>query len=1272
MSSFPTVQLEGPRLMKQPTVPTIYQEQRTILPEANIQIAQGIDWESIGRNAANLGIEVVSKMREDEYETRVSALQIMQKDIANGIDIAAEINDWNRVEEIKRDYKNQTKNFLGGDIDDPNYIGSSLAERKLLSIARGFSSDIDANIEKGKKGWSDTLQFENYEKFRLSEQETLLNDPTYIDRAMENLDSMYRDLANSDINEPLNPVGYSINTRKLLYEIQKDKIDLLKAKEKLGGDPVNVQTAAEQARTKLLWASSMFANAKKLAEEADKLSEKPNRSQSENQEITRLRAEAAREAMNGSRIRASTMYGLVEQAKSDIVAGYPDDFVGPPEIPESLTNPISEDAISTLLEFNIKPADAEAIFRAFETQEEYSRINPEFKLARKYSESAVATLQQTVDSILSVAENNVKQIDAVLSSMDETDPRRVDLIIQRNAIIENTQKELYKRTLEPVLPPSFKANRRLLDFVDRGWFMAHIGPDKGVRYDEDQIDLVTFLTHDGYGAARDIYAYAQKKYNAFAGESARPTGGRGGGGGRSIEKERKDQRDTFALWTNQPTIEPLTSERTRELSIRGMISLVGTTPDGNLIPLMDAVKMYEEGKFKGPIPGNRDIFMQTPYFGQLIDLVRSSASVEEAQSIIDRVNKAFNADKVGEDIYPIPNNVIDSFMTLVRKGTQPNLTEQLFLMMPDSSRSLALETLKKDPEFDQLRLGRMQKLNDGYIAEGKRSAPKLYLQSVEEDPRYSGLVIAAANATVTAIRALPEKEGREETDTQKIARRNKEIIEEELVPKFLASFPQEFGVTQEMLSGNIQLRKSFYDRFLPTIVSSVSTSINPETGRIELSDNVDELVKAGVRKMVDSKWRWDKRSETWTTEEPTPQFVQTSIPKQRFEANAGPDIGEGNRLKALMLSEPTKIKLDDTSAKIIGATFSDYPNFTAASFKKNYDEDPYATLALLASKVSSVGNVTDEQMFSALRQITTEMPKDNLTLMSIAAASRMVSVDTLPSEYPAKLRTMTLQVREDILSGRGRFRAVTTNKPSRNPSERGSLTTTVAVFDGDKSVFEFQPQQYNYNRALDVSEKLDPSDLEKSIRDPAVDQKVRDRLVRMYFDRSGENEINIELVDPLLPRGVQRAGNKETRYYVDKKTNYLYRHDVGYGDPVRVSVMPKDFSKEPQKTKQEEFLKTVPIGRSSKNIRGNSYVLPKDARSVLIEEPVIPIDRLGIVPTAPVSKDNPVNAEIIRSKNKFYLVSKANLNIDQHFGVFGSVEDANRYLEALKEFVDNQ
>jgi hypothetical protein len=373
-----------------------------------------------------------------------------------------------------------------------------------------------------------------------------------------------------------------------------------------------------------------------------------------------------------------------------------------------------------------------------------------------------------------------------------------------------------------------------------------------------------------------------------------------------------------------------------------------------------------------------------------------------------------------------------------------------------------------------------------------------------------------------------------------------------------------------------------------------------------------------------------------------------------------------------MLSEPTKIKLDDTSAKIIGATFSDYPNFTASSFKKNYDEDPYATLALLSSKVSSVGNVTDEQMFSALRQITTEMPKDNLTLMSIAAASRMVSVDTLPSEYPAKLRTMTLQVREDILSGRGRFRAVTTNKPSRNPSERGSLTTTVAVFDGDKSVFEFQPQQYNYNRALDVSEKLDPSDLEKSIRDPAVDQKVRDRLVRMYFDRSGENEINIELVDPLLPRGVQRTGNKETRYYVDKKTNYLYRHDVGYGDPVRVSVMPKDFSKEPQKTKQEEFLKTVPIGRSSKNIRGNSYVLPKDARSVLIEEPVIPIDKLGIVPTAPVSKDNPVNAEIIRSKDRFYLVSKANLNIDQHFGVFGSVEDANRYLEALKEFVDNQ
>jgi hypothetical protein len=1393
--------------MKQPTVPTIYQEQRTILPEANIQIAQGIDWDSIGKNAANLGIEIVSKMREDEHETRVLALQTLQKDIARGVDTAAELNDWGRVDAIKQDYRNQIKNFVDGDIDDSTYIGSSLAERKLLSIARGFDADLDANIEKGKRGWSDTIAFENYERFRLSEEETLLKDPTYVDQALGNLEAMYKGLSNADINEPLNPVGYSANTRKLLFEIQKDRVDLLKAKEKMGGDPMNVQAAAEQARIKLIWAASRFGEAKKLHEAADKLAEKQDLSESEKQEVIKLRSQALKESVTGMQIRQSTMNGLVEQAKSDIVAGYPEDFVGPPDIPEGLSDPASDSSISTLMEFGLKAEDARAIIDAYEAEKEVGNKSTEFNLARKAMAGAVSTLKTTVDSIVSVAENKVRQINAALSYISEDDPRRVDLTIQREALIANTQRELYNRTLAPVLPPAFKESKRLLDFMDKG-LMAFVGPsDLPVRFDEDNIDVVTFLTHNRYGSARDIYAYAQEKYNNFAGTMAPIPSGRSTGGGRrgTSEADLRDQRDTFALWTNQPMREPPTAERTRELSIRGMISLVGTTPDGNLIPLMDAVKMYEEGKFRGPIPTNRDIFMQTPYFGQLIDLVRSSTSVEEAQSIIDRVNKAFNADKVGEDIHPIPSNVIDPFMILVRKGTQPNLTEQLFLMMPDVSRSLVLDRLKKDPEFDQLRLGRMQRLNDGYIAEGKRSAPKLYLQSVEENPRYNALVIASANATVTAIRALPEKEGREETDAQKIARRNKEIIEEELVPKFLASFPQEFGITQEMLSGNIQLRKSFYDRFLPTIVSSISTSINQETGRIELSDNVDELVKDGVRDMVDSKWRWDKRYETWTTEEPTPQFVQTSIPKQRFEAMAGPDVGKENRLTALMLSQPQKLKLDDTSAKILGATVSDYPDFSAAQIQSRYEEDPYATLALLSMKVSSVGNVTDDQMFSALRQMTSDesMPKDNLTLMSIATASRMISVDTLPQEYPSKLKAMTLQVREDILSGAGRFRAVTTNKPSRNPTERGSLTTTVVVFDGDKPVFEFQPQQYNYNKSLDVVEKMDARDLEKSIRDNTLDQGFRDRLARLYLLKSGETDLEVSWDNPLVP------GNEDAklRYFVDRKTNHMYRHFVGSGSPVKLFEMPvseestKVFIDNATKTlnsSDEEFAKTLignkttppplkdkaaeklfksgkvksglyrfnktdtwygppqeevyytirnadggldlyhanrtwigevgnlaadyrsglsywdksnirkvatlskqtktdwlldlqsllkdmpvekslndlwleeaPTGRSNKNIFGGSYVLPKDARSVLIEDPVIPIDKLGVVPTAPISKDNPVNAEIIRSKDKFYLVSKANLNIDQHFGVFGSIEDAKRYLEALQKFVDN-
>jgi hypothetical protein len=1131
--------------MKQPTVPVTYQEERTILPEPNIQISQGIDWESIGRSAANLGIEVVSKMREDENETKILGLQTLQKDVANGIKTASEINDFDRVDKIRQSYRDQVKGFVNGDIDDPTYIGNSMAERKLLAVARGFDADIELGIQESKQGWSDTLAFENYQQFRLSEEERLVQDPAYIEEALNNVNSMYERIAGVGIDKPLDAVGYSASTRKLLNEIQKDRVDLLKTKEKLGKEPMNVKTMAENARTQFMWAANRFSVSKELTKEANDLEEKPNLSESERQKITELRAKALREAITGGNIYKGAMQSLVEQAKTDIVSGYPEDFVGPPDIPQELLNPDSPEALETLFRFGIDPVDANAMLAAYSGQEELLGKNTEFKVARAMMSNAVSTLKQEADSIVSVAKMNVDLIDGQLSALPENDLRRIDLLIQRDAIIASTHKKLYERTLEPVLPPSFKSTKRLLDFIDKGW-MAYAGiGDVPVRFDDDQIQLVSFLTNNGYGSAREVYSYAQQKYNQMLGANARiPTGLSGGRDGTGSRRTIEDNRDKVRFWANGIPDTPPTQADVRRWSIEGMLAYVGAMDDGSLPPLPEALYRIENGLTTTmPIPSNRDIFMHTRYFADLVELVRYSVNEEEVQSWIDRVNKAFNADKIGEDIYPVDEKVTDSLESLIKVGAYPNITEQLFLFVPDVSRSRILDKLKKDESVDQLMVARLEMIDQEYKQKGKTSSPKLLLQSIAKDARFNGTVVARAKTVVAGIKAVPAEPKQKETEEESINRKNKETIEETVIPAILERMPKDFGIALEQLQGDKQLRKSFYDRFLPTIVSHLSPYIDPETNTIKIPDNMDSVTADIVKGFVDQKWRFDGRYGMWTQSPAPSQFLEQTISKQRFEARAGNDVGEANRLNALLISEPQKVQLDDTSARILVGTFSDYPNANAAMIKKNYEEDPYATLALLAMKTSSVGNITDAQLFSALRQITSDesIPKDNLTIMALATASRMIPVDTLPQDYPQKLRTMAAQVRDDITSKTGRFKVATTQKPSRNPDERGSLTETVVVFDGDRPIFELQPQQYSYNNSLDIIEKMTQEQLEKTLKDISVDKKFKDRVGLLALKKSGKDYIFGSSEGKVFTTAFgTRAGTNQIYYSEkDKKTGKI-------------------------------------------------------------------------------------------------------------------------------------
>ena len=293
MSSFPTVQLQGPRLMKQPAVTQVYQEQRTILPEPNVQISQGIDWSSIGKSAADLGINIVQGMREDEFALKSSAMQKDQNDTERAIKVAIRVNDFASVDTIKSEYNKRTAKMIGGDPDDENFVGTNMAQRKLLNQTRGFNAALDSYLDESKFGWQEAIEEDSYSTFQIDTQRQILENPSYVDTAIEENDMLFRTISGQeDMSAPIKTVGLSASKRRLLFQIQKYGIDLRETKEKMTAAPKTVADVLTDNRQVLSFITDNLKRAKDFVDKADAIESKEDLSDEERSQALELRTQA--------------------------------------------------------------------------------------------------------------------------------------------------------------------------------------------------------------------------------------------------------------------------------------------------------------------------------------------------------------------------------------------------------------------------------------------------------------------------------------------------------------------------------------------------------------------------------------------------------------------------------------------------------------------------------------------------------------------------------------------------------------------------------------------------------------------------------------------------------------------------------------------------------------------------------------------------------------------------------------------------------------------
>lgn len=663
--------LQGPQVFLQPRTPTLYQEGQVYMPRPSVTIGyRGFDLDVLGKAGAKLGTEIIEAYNQEQVNKSASALQSLQNKTAQLVDQWSEVNDFDGVDLTYAEYKQAARDILGFDPEDEE-AGSMLGPYgKIAASARSFNANVDASIAKSKRGWSDTISFDNYVTFSENENKAFIEADdkiSAVNSRIDNLAKAYKDQTGVDITSPLPKSGFTVERRRLFAKMQKDYSELLEMKTKVETQKPEIETIGEQLRNTLNLSTSWSKRAKELSEQSSKILSDEKSTSEERLYAQSLRTQALQLATQAVDLRKQAMIRMLDPIKK-AVAG---EIVGPmPELslPSYLDDPFSNEALQAVLQSGLSTEAGNAFINAAEADNDLltSAIASDLRVVKAARTQQERELQQQVNLKLSEAERKLSAIDSEIKETATTPERRNMLMMKKVAIVNQLEKSIRDENILLTLPKDLRQkspawadllsginqeNRRMSTLLDRDlpWLRVSSAisiansPSMGfgIGFDVDSRNILAAAFGDKPNATIPLYDYSIEKLNTLKSKFFDSPGGNF----RDLDRSTNDLRKAVSIAMGQtlPGETPPSSDEQAKASMNLAIRRLSATAsmDENLIdiPFEEARAILEANRNSNTFAGNRipfgvEQFIIHPWFNQMMSKADSMENQEEAKKYV--------------------------------------------------------------------------------------------------------------------------------------------------------------------------------------------------------------------------------------------------------------------------------------------------------------------------------------------------------------------------------------------------------------------------------------------------------------------------------------------------------------------------------------------------------------------------------------------------------------------------------------------------------------
>lgn len=416
------IEMQGPGIYLNPPNKPVYQESQTTLPQAVVDVGQGVDYGAIAQSVAQLGTTLVELDIDNKRKKKSRLLDELETKTRMGIDHASAYNDFDSVDAQIVEYKNQVKAIVGYDIDSDE---GGQTTNALLEQARKTSYGFELYGQKARRETADDVKMLTYNDDQLAWREFLT---TATDQGFEiaarsaQLEQMIKD---ADAI-PQKTMG----DRAYISALRKDRLDLLEMNDKMvSASAKSISEAADAERkgrlNKLVNIHRDITNQWEalgsFTKQIDELAAKKDRTEAEEAHLRSLQIRA-----NATAQQISDFEAIVDTEKDSFAKEY----YGQPWSSDLASSTLTPEQYSSVLQANEKRA---------QTLEGLS-FSP-YNLMAARQKQAVVDINGRVDTIITQGSAGIAEIDQRIKEAS-SEQERESLLTARSSFLAQLEKNV--------------------------------------------------------------------------------------------------------------------------------------------------------------------------------------------------------------------------------------------------------------------------------------------------------------------------------------------------------------------------------------------------------------------------------------------------------------------------------------------------------------------------------------------------------------------------------------------------------------------------------------------------------------------------------------------------------------------------------------------------------------------------------------------------------------------------------------------------------------